>query len=101
MKLSKLLGLPDTFDPDDRRRRQILNIILALFIAGGLVSILATFSYGDSLAEILHDQDGALILLSSVAVVVIFTLLFLLNRWRALKFSRRIRRLLMLPVTEG
>ena len=47
MKLPKLLQLPDTFDPDDRRRRQILNIILALFIAGGLISIIATFSYGD------------------------------------------------------
>ena len=58
MRLPKLLGLPDTFDPDDRRRRQILNIILALFIAGGLVSIIATFSYGDSLMEILYDQDG-------------------------------------------
>ena len=81
MRLPKLLQLPDTFDPDDRRRRQILNIILALFIAGGLVSILATFSYGDSFMEIIHDQDGILILLSSVAVVVIFTLLFLLNRW--------------------
>lgn len=81
MKLSKLLGLPDTFDPDDRRRRQILNIILALFIAGGLVSIIATFSYGDSLTEIIHDQDGLLILLSSVAVVVTFMLLFLLNHW--------------------
>ena len=80
MKLPKLLGLPDTFDPDDRRRRQILNIILALFIAGGLISIIATFSYGDSFMEIIHDRDGALILLSSVAVVVIFTLLFLLNR---------------------
>ena len=42
MRLPKLLGLPDTFDPDDRRRRQILNIILALFIAGGLISIIAT-----------------------------------------------------------
>ena len=80
MKLPKLLGLPDTFDPDDRRRRQILNIILALFIAGGLISIIATFSYGDSFMEIIHDRDGALIWLSSVAVVVIFTLLFLLNR---------------------
>ena len=80
MKFPKLLELPDTFDPDDRRRRQILNIILALFIAGGLVSIIATFSYGDSFNEIIQDQDGVLILLSSVAVVVIFTLLFLLNR---------------------
>jgi signal transduction histidine kinase len=81
MKLPKLLQLPDTFDPDDRRRRQILNIILALFIAGGLVSIIATFSYGDSFIEIIQDQDGALILLSSVSVVVVFSLLFLLNRW--------------------
>lgn len=80
MKFPKLLELPDTFDPDDRRRRQILNFILALFIAGGLVSIIATFSYGDSFNEIIQDQDGVLILLSSVAVVVIFTLLFLLNR---------------------
>lgn len=81
MKLPKLLQLPDTFDPDDRRRRQILNLILALFIAGGLVSIIATFSYGDSFIEIIHDQDGALILLSSVSVVVAFSALFFLNRW--------------------
>ncbi len=81
MKFPKLLQLPDTFDPDDRRRRQILNLILALFIAGGMVSIIATFSYGDSFTEIIYDQDGLLILLSSVAVVVVFTLLFLLNRW--------------------
>jgi signal transduction histidine kinase len=81
MKLSKLLQLPDTFDPDDRRRRQILNIILTLFIAGGLVSILATFGYGDAFIEIIHDQEGVLILLSSVSVVVVFSLLFLLNRW--------------------
>jgi PAS domain-containing protein len=80
MKLPKLLGLPDTFDADDRRRRQILNIILALFIAAGLVSIIATFSYGDSFTEIIHDQDGVLILLSSIAVVVVFSILFFLNR---------------------
>jgi signal transduction histidine kinase len=81
MKLSKLMQLPDTFDPDDRRRRQILNIILVFFILGGIFSITATFSYGDSLEEVLRDQDGFLILLSSVAVVVVFSMLFLLNRW--------------------
>jgi signal transduction histidine kinase len=81
MKVPKLLQLPDTFDPDDRRRRQILNIILALFIAGGLVSIIATFSYGDSFVEIIHDPEGVLILLSSVSIVVVFSLLFFLNRW--------------------
>ena len=82
MRLPKLLGLPDTFDPDDRRRRQILNLILALFIAGGLVSIIATLGYYDSFMEILQDTEGSLILLSSVAVVVVFSLLFLLNRWQ-------------------
>lgn len=81
MKLPKLLQLPDSFDPDDRRRRQILNIILSLFIAGGLVSIISTFGYGDSLMEIIRDRDGANILLSSVSVIVVFCLLFLLNRW--------------------
>jgi len=81
MKLPKLLQLPDTFDPDDRRRRQILNLILALFIAGGLVSIIATFSYGDSFQEIIRDPEAVLILLSSVSVVVVFVLLFFLNRW--------------------
>ncbi|NJC97643.1 MAG: PAS domain-containing protein [Anaerolineae bacterium] len=81
MRLPKLLGLPDTFDPDDRRRRQLLNIILALFIAAGFASILATFSYGDPLMEILRDRDGFRILLSSISVVVLFSLLLLLNRW--------------------
>jgi len=81
MKLHKLLQLPDTFDPDDRRRRQILNIILALFITAGLISIIATFSYGDSLLAAIRDPEGSLTLLSSISVVVVFALLFFLNRW--------------------
>ena len=33
------------------------------------------------LMEIIRDEDGSLILLSSVSVVVVFSLLSLLNRW--------------------
>ena len=81
MKLPKLLQIPDTFDPDDRRRRQILNIILCFFIVAGKFSIIATFSYGDSLAEIIQAPDGLPALLSSMAVVLVFTFLVVVNRW--------------------
>ena len=80
MILPKILKIPDAFDPDDRRRRQILSIILSFFIAGGLFSIIATFSYGDPFLEVIHDPDASLVLLSSVSVVVAFGLLFALNR---------------------
>lgn len=81
MKLLKFMQIPDTFDPDDRRRRQILNIILSFFIGAGLLSVVVTFSYGDSFLEIIRDPDGLLVLSSSTSVVVAFTLLFALNRW--------------------
>lgn len=81
MRLPKLLELPDTFDLDDRRRRQLLNLILMLFITGGLISIVATFSYGDPLADILHEVDARNSLVSSLMVVIVFSFLFFLNRW--------------------
>jgi len=81
MKLPKLLQIPDTFDPDDRRRRQILNIILLFFITAGLFAVIATFSYGDPLVEVIRDPAAAPALSSSLLVVVIFSLLFFLNRW--------------------
>lgn len=81
MKLPKFVQIPDTFDPDDRRRRQILNIILLFFIVAGMFSVIATFSYGDTLLEIIRDPDGFLVLLSSTSVVIVVALLFALNRW--------------------
>jgi len=80
MILPKILQIPGAFDPDDRRRRQILSIILSFFIAGGLFSTIATFSYGDPFLEVIRDPDASLVLLSSVSVVVSFGLLFALNR---------------------
>jgi signal transduction histidine kinase len=40
--LKNLLRIPDTFDPDDRRRRQILNIVLIIFIISGLLTTTIT-----------------------------------------------------------
>jgi len=81
MRIPQILKIPDTFDPDDRRRRQILSIILSFFVAGGLFSIITTFSYGDPFLDVIRDPDAGLILLSSTSVVVAFGLLFVLNRY--------------------
>ena len=81
MKLPEFMQIPDTFDPDDRRRRQILNIILSFFIVAGLLSVIVTLSYGDTLLEVVQDPDGLLVLLSSTSVVIVFALLSILNRW--------------------
>ena len=81
MILPKILQVPDIFDPDDRRRRQILSIILSFFIAGGLFSIVTTFSYGDPFFDVIRDPDASLILLSSASLVVAFGLLVILNRY--------------------
>jgi len=81
MILPKVLQIPDTFDPDDHRRRQILSIILLFFITGGLFSIITTFSYGDPFLDVVRDPDASLILLSSASLVAAFAFLFTLNRY--------------------
>jgi len=82
MKLPAWIALPNILDPEDRRRRQILNIILSFFITGGLIMLIVTFSYGDSLMEIVHDPDGLPILLGCGLGVAVLTGLLLLNRWK-------------------
>lgn len=37
--LKKLLSIPNTFDPDDRRRRQVLNVFLIVIIVMGLPAL--------------------------------------------------------------
>ncbi len=82
MKLSTFMQIPDTFDPDDRRRRQILNIILSFFTAAAVFSMIATFSYGDPFLEVVHDPVASQILLSGLFALFVFPLLFVLNRWK-------------------
>lgn len=81
MRLMQILKLPDTLDPDDRRRRQILNTILMFFIVAGIFCFLATFAFGDSFLEVVRDPDALLILIASSFLVVTFSLLVMLNRW--------------------
>ena len=43
--LKNLFQIPDTFDPDDRRRRQILNILLIVFAVFVLLTAIVTLFY--------------------------------------------------------
>jgi signal transduction histidine kinase len=43
--LKNLLRIPDTFDPDDRRRRQVLNVLLIFFLVADLLGGLITLSW--------------------------------------------------------
>ena len=68
--------IPDTFDPDDHRRRQILNILLIVFLYMGLIIfILTILLYSRNLEE--HSKA---LIIWSVSAVVICMVLMLANR---------------------
>jgi signal transduction histidine kinase len=70
------LAIPDTFDPDDRRRRQILDILLIVFmVIMSVYFIVALVSYDD-----LGDQHKSAMLGWGISGILISTLLLLANR---------------------
>lgn len=76
--LKNLFRIPDTFDPDDRRRRQVLNILLIVFIIIDLLLIFITllfYDYSYSSANNGEPLVGVLIL-----AIVIFGILLIANR---------------------
>jgi len=79
--LKSLFTLPDTFDPDDRRRRQFLHILLLVFIMFGVIGLILTFLIVDHLFEAgTGDQDVKLIIFPTIILVIISGLLLVLNR---------------------
>ncbi|MGC1374925.1 MAG: histidine kinase dimerization/phospho-acceptor domain-containing protein, partial [Anaerolineales bacterium] len=74
--LQDLFRIPDTFDPDDRRRRQILNILLIFFA----VVISASFILTLILYNILGVQHSNVLIGSCILGMIIFTLLLFANR---------------------
>jgi len=74
--LQDLFRIPDTFDPDDRRRRQILNILLIVFMVMILVYfIVVLISYDD-----LGDQHKGDAIGWGVLAILISIMLLLANR---------------------
>src|SRR4051812_2764768 len=65
-----LLRIPDTFDPDDRRRRQILNVLLIVLTVDGLLNLFYTV-----FASVCHCVDIAGIDQGNINNLIIFALL--------------------------
>jgi signal transduction histidine kinase len=77
--LKNLLSIPDTFDPDDRRRRQVLNALLLSCFALTLLGVFLTFTImlccSNSLLQHWNQLLGVLIF-----AVIFVGSLFLANR---------------------
>lgn len=72
-----LVTIPDTFDPDDRRRRQILNILLMFFVFfGGINFFISLGNLGDTYLSVL--------LWGALAFIVMSVALLFINRSRLL-----------------
>ncbi len=74
--LKQLLDIPDTFDPDDRRQRQILNFLLIGFIV--IATIDAVISL--ILKMVLDDHHAIIVFSLSTGSIIIFIGLLLANR---------------------
>lgn len=75
--LKKLLLIPNTFDSDDNRRRQVLNVILIICILGDIATLIVS---------LIHTQATGLGLANSSFIIdsiflVLFLPLLLINRF--------------------
>jgi len=78
--LKNLLRVPDTFEPDDRRRRQVLNILLIAFMLGGILAInisLLIIYYHLNLKGNVAEGN---VIVPGISLLVISSLLIAANR---------------------
>ena len=78
--LNTFLEVP-TDDPDDARRRKLLNILLAIVGIASLLAILATITL--TLLKYLTPQDATSPLIASFASLLGSTAIYLINRYRS------------------
>jgi PAS domain S-box-containing protein len=76
--ISQWLDVPST-DPDDARRRTLLNILLVGLASAGLLALIATIAVDVAGLE-WAGQDRLTAYLGSVAVLIIPIVVFLINR---------------------
>ncbi len=76
--LRSLFHIPDTFAPDDRRRRQVLNTLLIFFILGDLAAESLTFlAYCKCTAFVFTDSGIEYFLIPSLwGLAICFVLMF-------------------------
>lgn len=73
--LKNVLRIPDTFDPDERRQRQVLNVLLVFFM---LVALIANFR---TLTLLLSNaMDSKISPIPQIAGLILLFVLWLMNR---------------------
>ncbi len=81
-KLKPILTVPDTFDPDDLRRRRVLNSVLLSILA--IVAVLGVSIFGSVdvpwLVEHRHDPDVFSVVAAFIVLGMLSILTFVLNR---------------------
>ncbi len=77
--LKNLFRIPDTFDHDDRRRRQVLNILLIIFMLWGLLNYAVT-NYTCACGNPWTYSDTALLLGTAALLTIVTGILFVVNR---------------------
>jgi signal transduction histidine kinase len=78
--LKKLLTIPDTFEPDDRRRRQILNILIVAYmilVLFGLILIVYETCCNVNPNE---RMDLRVLLILAISSLIVLSVLLLTNR---------------------
>src|SRR5689334_3091874 len=75
-----LLRIPDTFDPDERRQRQVLNAILIFFIVLLLATILVIVLAYCNCTSLSYKELGKGLLTWISLSFIVFAILFFMNR---------------------
>src|SRR5688572_19845967 len=76
--LKNLLRIPDTFDPDDRRQRQVLNAVLIFFIALHLATLfIIALAYCNCMTLSYKELSEGLLTWISISFAVFIILLFM------------------------
>lgn len=82
--LKRLLIIPGTFDPDDLRRRRVLNILL-IFLLFVIVALLLVIGWNENWEiitdNLLYNPEAGYVI-SAFSLFVLFTMLLGLNRWK-------------------
>lgn len=77
--LKNLFQIPDTFDGDDRRRRQVLNILLIVFMLWALLNYAIT-NLTCSCGNIWANANSISLAVTAVFLTLLTGILFVINR---------------------
>jgi signal transduction histidine kinase len=78
--LKQLLAVPDTFDPDDLRRRQVLNMVSIFLMLVGIISLLVAGWGDDIISELQNEYNSQHNLILLIASILFSAALWRFNR---------------------